>query len=235
MMTRCLALGVLLLASAGPFVVSQSRSSRDALAALGGLVGTWNGTGIPTGSREEQRTGFWTETLTCEWQFKGGDAWLKLAFAKGKHFTSGEIRHVAGASPFRVTLKTTDKKDLTFDGTIKEKVLTVLRHDKDAKEEQRLVVTLLHDNRILYRYDVKPDGRGLFYKRYQVGANKEGVAFATGDGKPECIVSGGLGTMPVSYMGKTYYVCCGGCRDEFRDNAKKYVDEYEQKLKAKRK
>ena len=51
---------------------------------------------------------------------------------------------------------------------------------------------------------------------YQVGATKEGVPFAGGDGKPECVVSGGLGTMPVMYKGKTYYVCCSGCRDAFK-------------------
>ena len=55
-----------------------------------------------------------------------------------------------------------------------------------------------------------------------------------GDGKPECIVSGGAGTMAVSYMGKTYYVCCSGCRSEFNESPAKYVKEYEEK-KAKKK
>jgi YHS domain-containing protein len=49
------------------------------------------------------------------------------------------------------------------------------------------------------------------------------------------VVSGGKGTMPVSYKGKTYYVCCSGCRDEFKENPEKYIAEYEAKLKAKKK
>jgi hypothetical protein len=49
--------------------------------------------------------------------------------------------------------------------------------------------------------------------------------------KNECVVSGGLGTMTVSYMGETYYVCCSGCADEFRANPKKYVDEFKAKKK----
>ena len=40
--------------------------------------------------------------------------------------------------------------------------------------------------------------------------------------------------MPVEHMGKTYYVCCGGCRDEFRENPEKYIKEFEAKQKAKK-
>jgi hypothetical protein len=36
---------------------------------------------------------------------------------------------------------------------------------------------------------------------------------ARGRKKPECIVSGGSANTPVTYMGKTYYVCAPGCRD----------------------
>jgi YHS domain-containing protein len=28
----------------------------------------------------------------------------------------------------------------------------------------------------------------------------------------------------VSYMGKSYFVCCSGCKEEFDANPKKYVD-----------
>ena len=40
-------------------------------------------------------------------------------------------------------------------------------------------------------------------------------------------MTGGLGTIQVAYNGKTYYVCCSGCREEFAANPKKYVDEFE--------
>ena len=43
---------------------------------------------------------------------------------------------------------------------------------------QRLVVSLLHSNRYLYRYDVKPADHTTFTQVYQVGATKEGAAFA---------------------------------------------------------
>ena len=59
----------------------------------------------------------------------------------------------------------------------------------------------------------------------------EGEEFASGDGRPECIVSGGLGTIKVSYQGQTYYVCCGGCRDEFYASPQKYIDAAKKKNK----
>jgi hypothetical protein len=224
---------ILLASGAVPAGFAQTPTKRAALAPLGGLVGVWNGTGMPSGTREEQQKGFWTETITCEWQFKGDDAWLKLDFAKGKHFLAGQIRSLGDAQEFQLILTTKDKATQAFTGLLKGKVLALTRDDPDTKEVQKIVVTMLHENRILYRYDVKPPDKGLFYHKYTVGATKEGVPFAVGDGKPECIVSGGLGVMPVSYMGKTYYVCCGGCRSEFNDNPKKYVEEYEAKLKKK--
>ena len=49
---------------------------------------------------------------------------------------------------------------------------------------------------------------------------------AAGQKGPECIVTGGLGTMQVSFGGNTYYVCCTGCRDAFNDDPAKIIAEY---------
>ena len=119
--------------------------------------------------------------------------------------------------------------------TDKDKVLTLTRTGGPAGEEQRLVFSLLHHNRHLYRFDTRPAGTTVaFAKKYQVGATKEGVAFADVPKGPECIVSGGVGTMKVSYKGKDYYVCCSGCRDEFKDNPEKYIKEAEARAKEKK-
>ena len=97
------------------------------------------------------------------------------------------------------------------------------------KEAQRLVFTLLHDNRFLYRFEKKPAGRASFAKVYQVGATKKGVAFAAGETGPECVVSGGKGTIMVSYKGQNYYVCCSGCREAFQDNPEKFIKEFNER------
>jgi hypothetical protein len=206
------------------------RTPRQALHPFGDLVGSWKGTGTPTvplGARAE----FWTDKIAWQWQFKGDDEWLKVSFDKSRHFTDGELHYLPEKDQFALTVRTPKKETLTFTGPLKERKLTLQRAHNG--EVHQLVFTLLHPERYLYSYNVRPAGKVLFARKYQVGATKEGVAFAGGDGRPECIVSGGLGTMPVMYQGKTYYVCCTGCRDEFNENPTKYVAEYEAK-KAKK-
>ena len=65
----------------------------------------------------------------------------------------------------------------------------------------------------------------------EVRAKKEGVALVKGKKGPECVVSGGLGTMAVTYKGRTFYVCCGGCRDAFNDNPEQFIKAFDAKKK----
>ncbi|MBY0521771.1 MAG: YHS domain-containing protein [Gemmataceae bacterium] len=210
------------------------RTPKEALQAFHDLIGSWRATGTPEGSKAQKQKGYWQETISWEWQFKGNDAWLTVAFEKGKYFVDGELRYVADKDHYQLKLQTTEKETIAFEGKLKEHVLTLERSDEKKKETQRMVISLLHNNRYLYHYEVKPEDRGSFTRVYQVGATKEGVAFANKDDSgPECIVSGGPAAMRVTYKGQTYYVCCGGCRSEFNANPEKYIKEYEE-AKAKK-
>ncbi|MHB1423624.1 MAG: YHS domain-containing protein [Gemmataceae bacterium] len=215
---------------------AEKMTPKQALQALNDLIGNWRGTGEPNGTREEKQRHFWQEKIAWEWRFKGKNVYLRADFDKGKHFSAAEIRYLPDKERYQLTAITPDKEKLLFEGTLDKKRLTLERTDDKKKETQRLVVALLHFNRHLYRYEVKPaERRAAFKEVYHVGATKEGVEFASEDDKPECVVSGGLGTMPVTYQGKTYYVCCSGCRDAFRDDPEKYLKEFEERKKAKAK
>jgi hypothetical protein len=209
-------------------------SAKDALLPFNVLVGSWKGTGTPEGTKEERSAGIWTETIAWSWQFKGDDAWLTATFEKGKHFAKGELRYTPDKDEprFTFTLTAPDKSAFTYVGTLKDKVLALDRTDGPAGETQRLVITLLHFNRYLYRVETRPAGTTVaFSRQYQVGATKEGVPFADVPKGPECIVSGGLGTMKVTYKGKEYWVCCTGCRDAFKEDPEKFIKEAEAKAK----
>ena len=222
------------------FDAPKTVTTKEALQPFNVLVGSWKGSGMPEGTREERAAGAWEETIAWEWKFKDQDAWLAAEFTKSKHFTKGELRYTPGkdgALRFTLTLTGTDKATATFVGGLseKDKVLTLTRTDGPAAEEQRLVFSLLHHNRHLYRFESRPANTTVaFAKKYQVGATKEGVAFADVAKGPECIVSGGLGTMKVVYKGKDYYVCCSGCRDEFKADPEKYIKLAEAKAKEKK-
>lgn len=209
-------------------------TAKEALQAFNDLIGSWKGTGEPNGTREEKLKGFWTETIKWEWHFKGDDAWLVGTFDKSKYYTGAELRYLPAKETYQLTLKTLGKESLTFEGKLKDKRLTLDRTDETKKEMQRLVISLLHSNRYLYRYEVKGAQETSYAAKYQVGATKEGVPFANaGDDKMECVVSGGLGTMAVTFKGKTYYVCCSGCRDAFKEDPEKFVKEFEAQSKPK--
>src|SRR5262249_56517502 len=74
-----------------------------------------------------------------------------------------------------------------------------------------------------------------FHRLGEVGYTREGVAFAAGESYPLCIVTEGRGTIQVSYKGKTYYVCCSGCRDLFNDDPESVLAEAAAREKAKAK
>jgi len=196
---------------------------REALQPFNDLIGT----GEPEGSAQEKQKGFWRETVNWSWKFKGDDAWLTVAFGKGKHFKNGELRFLPDKERYQLKLTTVDNKEQTFEGVLKGRSLALERIDDEKKETQRLSIDMVQDIRFVYRYEVRPQGRTLFTRLYRVGATKEGESLAgPGEKKPECVVSGGLGAMTVSHKGTTYYVCCTGCRDAFNDNPEKYIKEF---------
>ena len=207
------------------------KTAKEALQAFNDLIGSWRCTGTPAGSREEQQRNFWTETLAVQWQFKGNDSWLKLDFDKGKNFTKGELRYRPATSDYELRLQTPKKETLSYTGALNNKTLALERSEGDIIH--RLVFSFLHAERFVYSYSTRPASKSLVTAQWKVGATKEGVAFATGEGGPECVVTGGKGTIAVSFQGKTYYVCCSGCRSEFNESPQKYIDEYNAK-KAKK-
>jgi ribosomal protein L24E len=228
-LTLCVLLAGCVLPAARGAEPPAKQSPKEALRIFNDLVGSWRGTGIPEGTQQEKQRGFWIESISWQWQFKNGDVALRAVIDKGKYYTGAELRYLPDKDLYQLTVQTTDKDTLTFTGKLEDKRLTLDRSDDKKKANERLVVSLLHANRYLYRYETGPLERPVLKKVYQVGVTKEGVPFAEGDAKPECVVSGGLGTMTVMYKGKTYYVCCSGCRDAFKDDPEKYIKEYEER------
>lgn len=66
--------------------------------------------------------------------------------------------------------------------------------------------------------------------KFTVNTQREGTSFALSDtdyGEKTCIISQGLGTISVSHNGKSYWVCCTGCKAAFEDEPEKWIAKWE--------
>ncbi len=207
---------------------TDAGKAKKGLQEIGEFIGHWNLDARPTQGSS------WKETLSFGWKFQKDDSWIVLENKDGKLFTKGDVRYLPAKKQYQLTLSLTSKTTLVFLGEFKREVLKLEGKDPKTGDVHRLALNTLSEGvRLSLTYEIQKGGKGLFLSQYKAAGTKEGETFAGGAAtkKPECIVTGGVGTSAVSYNGKTYYVCCSGCRDEFNDNPKKYVEAFEKKNK----
>lgn len=224
-------LGALLpFADAGKGKDKDTDDPKEALQALQEYIGGWK-----NGNATHKTLGTWTEKTSWSWRFKGKDVWLSFDLENSKTHKGGEVRFLPDKSLYQVTLVNKAGKKALFEGAIKKATgLTVERVNPDTSDTEQLRLNVISGgDRLVCSLWIKPDGRTQYTKHFDVGYTREGVTFGVeaGGKKPECVVTGGLGTMPVTYMGQTYYVCCSGCRDAFNENPAKIVAAYLKKKK----
>jgi len=205
----------------------EDNPAKEALQALNDYVGAWKGAGANMSKSDN-----WTEKMSWGWKFKGDDAWLTVEFKDIKDFAKGELRYDVDKKKYKLTVKDRKNEEKTFEGELKKGYLTLDRTDPKSGETQRLLMNIAGGGiRFVYSLQRRPKGSTLFTKLYQVESGKEGESLAGGGKERECVVTGGRGTMEVSYKGKTYYVCCTGCRDAFNENPEKILKEYAERKK----
>jgi hypothetical protein len=236
-MKRLLACGLLGLAAvltqARPAPDADPKTAKEALQALQEFIGDWKGSGGPDKPKPAPSDPIWKEELSWTWKFKGDDAWLVLAFKDGHNFKNGEMHYLPDKKVYQLTLTDKDDKKLAFEGALDKDVLTLERTDPDTKETQQITMnTAAEGVRFILRYAHKDDGKTIYKKDYLVQATRVGESLGAKESKNLCVVSGGLGTIPVMYKGETFYVCCSGCAEAFKENPEKYIAEFKAKKAA---
>jgi YHS domain-containing protein len=217
----------------GPAAPPGRRADQEALKPYGGLVGSWRGVGQVERGRPK---GAWQENAAWAWKLTSDSAALEATVTKGKHLKSGLLRpgKSHGAFVLEATLADGSKRTFAGKGAGAGKPLVLTADDKaPAAGLRRVTITPLHDTRLLVLLESEDPERHTFARLGEVGYTREGVAFAAGDASPVCIVTEGRGTIKVSYKGRTYYVCCSGCRDLFNDNPEAVLAEAAAREKAK--
>ena len=93
-------------------------------------------------------------------------------------------------------------------------------------------VRIISDIRVTLLFEEKSTKKASYRRMSEIGMTRAGSRLASGSsGERQCIVTGGLGTMKVSFEGKTYYVCCEGCKQAFDADPKGTIEAYRERLK----
>ncbi|MBX6315768.1 MAG: hypothetical protein IRY99_23060 [Isosphaeraceae bacterium] len=203
------------------------QADQEALRPYAGLVGTWRGTGqVRRGSAK----GAWTETVDWAWKLSSDAAGLELKVERGKYLRSAVLRPQDGSGRFVLEAILADGAPRTFSGRAGERDKLVLTAaGPSAEGPRRITLTPLHDTRFLLLLEAQEADRGTYTRLGEVGYTRQGVTFAAGDSYPVCIVTEGRGTIPVSYQGRTYWVCCSGCKALFEEDPEGVLAEYRAK------
>ena len=210
---------------------ARRRADQAALKSYGSLVGSWRGSGQP---RRGQARGSWTESAQWAWKLTADSAALEVAVTKGKYLKSARLR--PGTAPGTFTLEATlaDGSSRSFHGRPDSRNRLVLAADTPEGESvRRITIQPLHDTRLVVLLEGRAPESQAFYTLGEVGYTREGIQFAAGESYPLCIVTEGRGTTQVTHKGKTYWVCCSGCKDLFLENPEAILAEAAERQKAK--
>lgn len=189
------------------------RAAQEALKAYGSLVGPWKGVGQP--QRSSSR-GAWTEKAQWAWKLSADSAALELTIERGKYVKSARLRPGSRPGWFDLDVALADGSERDFSGQPGPRGQLVLTAAGPATEgPRRVTLSPLHDTRFLLLLEAQDANTEVFYRLAEVGYTRQGVPFAAGDSYPPCIVTDGRGTIEVKYQGRSYWVCCSGCKDLF--------------------
>jgi hypothetical protein len=197
-----------------------------------------------------------TEIHDWVWDLKTDPVFpaLVLSIPEGEFFNSARLTYDPRIEKFLMTTVDEEEVKRSFTGVFVAEPKDVPSEDGKSVERTfqleltenensgrgtrfQYVFKQQHNNR--YRVDVnRARGRAKFSQYDVIGSQRDGVSFAKADddyGDKTCIISGGLGTSTVTYKGKTFYVCCSGCKAAFDDEPERWIARMEEQKAEKMK
>lgn len=224
----------------GPAIAAEEsaelRADKAALAPLQAYIGQWRGVGLP---KRGSNQGAWTEQADWSWHFSEGRAELVATLEPNKYFQRLQVQPASTADAFVLLAAPVgagdDAAKVRFTGKLQEGVLTAVADDAMGEGPARITVRLIAGgDRMLVLYE-KRLAEDAFGRLAEVGSTRKGSGFAkSATSGPECVVTGGLGTIAVEHEGKTYFVCCSGCQDLFNEDPVGVLADYRERKAAER-
>ena len=215
----------------------------DALKPLQVVLGSWRGSRQNAGGVE---THDWVWDLRTD----RNQPALVLTTKDGEFFEQARLTYDPAGAKYLMTTTDADNLVRQFEGgfdaepkdepgddgkSLQRTFKLKLTEHESADGKQRFEYVFSQQNNSRYQlYVARARGSAALRVRDVVGAQREGTSFARSDedyGDRTCIISQGLGTMSVSYQGKTYYVCCTGCKAAFEDDPERWIARLQEQKK----
>ncbi len=242
---RTLAVAAVLFATTSLFAAVSSRTvtiegiretTIAAFRPLGGLVGDWKAVGQP---KRGSNAGAWSEKAQAAWHFDEKSADLIVTFEPGQQFHKAAFSLADDGKTPALILKPVKGDPVTLtrmEPPAAEKPSEdawIFESAGDAWPQTRCTIRIISDIRFTMLFEEKPSEKASYRRLSEIGLTRAGSKLANGNaGERQCIVTGGLGTIKVSFEGKNYYVCCEGCQQAFDADPAGTIDAYRERLKA---
>ncbi len=215
----------------------QRDSIKSALKPLQVLLGQWKGLSRKTNSEQPE----WA----YDWVSHPDQPSLRMVSEKGIYIRDGRLTYLPSSDEFQLAATDADGHQRTFRGTFTEPVRDVALDEKKLQRTFKLQLTNVEpdaagelwrvtfnqqeNNRYILEVDRKR-GNGPFSRVDTIHTQREGTSFALSDsdyGEKTCIISQGLGTISVNYKGRSFWVCCSGCKAAFDEDPEKWIAKFE--------
>lgn len=232
-------------------ILSKAETNREkvvsGLSPLSFLVGDWRGVAQP---KRGSNSGAWSEKSHIVWRLNEKIPCLLMKLEPGEKSTRIFFAATSETGRPIVELQQPEKHSIALEMTEPETSPasnSTVPSGKSAqdhwvfesvaepgKTRLRFTVRKISDIRITMLFEESPGSGAAFRRQYEIGMTRAGERLAKGNtGERECIVTGGLGTISVTHAGKTYFVCCEGCKQAFEADPEGTLTAYRERLKQK--
>lgn len=215
-----------------PDTAQKLREDKQALAPFNALIGEWRGVGMP---RRGSRRGAWSETAEWVWDFNDEAVAIQYDVSKSKLLDSARLTYDTKSKSYHLRASFADDSERTYTGKLSGKKLSLRSQLGDDGYIYELTITQLNPKRTLVAHHKRRPESKFLTRIAEIGYTRKGTSLGVeGSNEPQCVITGGRGTIEVQHKGKTYFVCCSGCQQAFDDDPEGVIAEYRQRL-AKRK
>lgn len=222
----------------------EQESLLEAMDELNVLIGDWRAT------PQRADPGDMLEEPNWVWDFETDPDHpaLLMSTNDSPYFHSIRLSYDVEAREFTMTVECSDDQVRELRGVFEEAPTEFQGDDRrihitykltlnevepaDERDQWQIALNQQDNNRYLVELSRFRSSNERYDRFDTINNQRQGTSFAQADddyGERECIISGGLGTMQVSYEGKSYWVCCTGCQAAFNDDPEKWIARYEEK------